>query len=328
MKQTTFSTVLFLFLSLLIKNDSIHAMEPYQEPIIQLNKSKIIKMISYLCELCNTSFASRQVLTTHMNTHKRYQCNLCDKKFDLKNELTTHQRIHTEENLHTCETCNKYFTRNKDLIVHERIHTGERPYTCNVCDENFIQNVHLESHKKIHTGEKPYTCERCDKSFRQMSNLTIHQRIHTEEKPYTCEKCNKSFSNKSNYNRHIKICKKNISISIEREPHVKKSLKIYKKNDSFLIEREPCVEKPYACDSCDKCFKRIDSLANHISIHTEKNKPPKIIFFQQNFKTISIQGTQRAIPTTHLPFAPLVYSENQRMIEKPKDNLFDILYIQ
>src|SRR5258708_36961607 len=114
MKQTTASVILFLFISLLTNNDSIHAMKPYQEQIIQAKKAELIS--SCLYKLCNKSFATMSELNTHMKIHRPYLCNLCNQRF--------------------ASTAN--------LISHQRTHTGERPYLCNLCDQRFASTSNLK----------------------------------------------------------------------------------------------------------------------------------------------------------------------------------------
>ena len=88
------------------------------------------------CDQCLKTFASRESLRKHKQTHdgaKKYDCSECIKSFNQKGNLKTHSLIHTGEKPHKCTQCNYSTNQSQHLSKHILKHTGKKPHQCNQC---------------------------------------------------------------------------------------------------------------------------------------------------------------------------------------------------
>ncbi|XP_067228593.1 transcription factor E4F1 isoform X1 [Chanodichthys erythropterus] len=83
-----------------------------------------------------------------LNTEGRYICDICDKTFKTTNILRTHMFTHTDQKDFKCEICETAFRTKGSLIRHKRRHTDERPYRCNQCGLAFRESGALTRHLK------------------------------------------------------------------------------------------------------------------------------------------------------------------------------------
>ncbi|XP_051740469.1 transcription factor E4F1 isoform X1 [Ctenopharyngodon idella] len=83
-----------------------------------------------------------------LNAEGRYICDICDKTFKTTNILRTHMFTHTDQKDFKCEICETAFRTKGSLIRHKRRHTDERPYRCNQCGLAFRESGALTRHLK------------------------------------------------------------------------------------------------------------------------------------------------------------------------------------
>ncbi|KAM8824106.1 transcription factor E4F1 [Synchiropus picturatus] len=81
----------------------------------------------------------------------RYLCQLCQKTFKTSNILRTHLKTHSDQKNFSCELCETSFRTKGSLIRHNRRHTDERPYRCNLCGISFRESGALTRHRKSRT---------------------------------------------------------------------------------------------------------------------------------------------------------------------------------
>ncbi|XP_041735155.2 transcription factor E4F1-like [Coregonus clupeaformis] len=83
-----------------------------------------------------------------VNKDGRYICQTCEKTFKTTNILRTHMITHSENKNFPCELCGSAFRTKGSLIRHNRRHTDERPYRCNLCGLSFRESGALTRHLK------------------------------------------------------------------------------------------------------------------------------------------------------------------------------------
>ena len=186
-----------------------------------------------------------------------------------------HEKRHKTENsglTFTCKLCQKVFKSKQNLAVHGKKHADEKVFQCAFCVKRFVRKTELIMHERVHTGERPYTCKYCGKAFAQSTNLQDHERTHTGVKPYACDRCDATFSNSSNLRRHKKFHDRRLALGLPQQ--------LRQKNEQMKIL--PTGEKIYPCKMCDKHFKRLRNLEDHLRTHTGE-KPFKCSTCQRGF---------------------------------------------
>ncbi|XP_042360864.1 transcription factor E4F1 [Plectropomus leopardus] len=86
-----------------------------------------------------------------VNPDGRFICQLCDKTFKTTNILRTHMKTHSDQKNFSCDLCGTSFRTKGSLIRHNRRHTDERPYRCTLCGQSFRESGALTRHLKALT---------------------------------------------------------------------------------------------------------------------------------------------------------------------------------
>ncbi|KAM9345744.1 transcription factor E4F1 [Symphorus nematophorus] len=95
--------------------------------------------------------ADSDKLVYKVNEEGRYICQLCEKTFKTTNILRTHMKTHSDQKNFSCDLCGTSFRTKGSLIRHNRRHTDERPYRCNLCGQSFRESGALTRHLKALT---------------------------------------------------------------------------------------------------------------------------------------------------------------------------------
>lgn len=95
--------------------------------------------------------ADNDKLIYKVNQEGRYICQLCEKTFKTTNILRTHMKTHSDQKNFTCDLCETSFRTKGSLIRHNRRHTDERPYRCTLCGQSFRESGALTRHLKALT---------------------------------------------------------------------------------------------------------------------------------------------------------------------------------
>lgn len=122
----------------------------------------------FACNECGKAFLFKNKLTRHVNTvhatHKPFGCNYegCRKSFARKDKLADHQNTHKSP-IHACQFCSKTFYRKDVLREHEILtHTKEFPYICKMCKKGFLRPKILLNHQanEHNTSVRPSTLDK------------------------------------------------------------------------------------------------------------------------------------------------------------------------
>ena len=242
----------------------------------------------YQCNKCEKSFSGLSFIRKHIfNVHeeKKVKCEHCDKLFITIGRLKYHEKFyHGKESTGSkCEVCEKEYKNPYVLRVHFNEHHRERKFKCEKCSEMFPFKSSLEKHSdkcysetkqlklkdeeyKVITDEnsiKMYQCNRCKRKFQKVDPFYKHfSNVHKEQKQ-KCEKCNRLFPFESQLKKHLKRCD-----GIRKQIQVRQTLKGF---DYDVIE-DAASGKSYNCQRCEKKFKRVHSIVQHVhQKHRENN---------------------------------------------------------
>ncbi|XP_026181232.1 transcription factor E4F1 isoform X2 [Mastacembelus armatus] len=86
-----------------------------------------------------------------VNPEGRYICQICEKTFKTTNILRTHMKTHSDQKNFACDLCGTSFRTKGSLVRHNRRHTDERPYRCTLCGQSFRESGALTRHLKALT---------------------------------------------------------------------------------------------------------------------------------------------------------------------------------
>uniref|UniRef100_A0A1B0D3U0 C2H2-type domain-containing protein n=1 Tax=Phlebotomus papatasi TaxID=29031 RepID=A0A1B0D3U0_PHLPP len=138
----------------------------------------------YQCSICPRRFVSRSNCKTHELNHAkiRFRCDICDKTYASKNVLTAHRQIHSGIRRFQCDVCEKKFLTKAGLNDHSRTHTGEQPWNCPYCSRTFAQRNSMRSHIKTHPEAQTFPCTICKKKYLREDILEAHLKTHEEMK--------------------------------------------------------------------------------------------------------------------------------------------------
>lgn len=217
---------------------------------------------NYLCEHCGRSFASANLLKSHVHYQHNNQldmieCGICGKSFTKKSRFEFILLFSP-----TSTRVNQNFPSR--LEIHMRIHSDTRPYLCSVpdCGKRFHTNGNLRKHSFIHTGEKPHKCGICDKSFAQVVNLVT------------------KFSLKLLF-----ILLGCLIQSTNLRLHMRTHQQLLDKGQNFNSRvRKP--EAVFPCDFCPMTFHRIRHFNAHRATHTGEPTTLPCTICQQQFPNI------------------------------------------
>ena len=149
------------------------------ESIHYLNKHHVKNHPPVLCDVCNRTFNTPNLLIRHSYRHLdgQFKCKDCEKSFHFKSELDSHSMKHSKERLQ-CKKCDKSFIRNSDLNAH--IDTHGKKWKCEYpgCTKECADKRYLTMHMKVHSLELKYPCQKCKKKFRFYEQRKRHETDH------------------------------------------------------------------------------------------------------------------------------------------------------
>lgn len=110
-----------------------------------------------LCDVCGTSFRTRQHLQRHVL--EKHEDDLSPYKFP-----------------YPCQQCDKRFKRREHLQLHQRTkHSSIKDYKCKSCGKEFVRKSQLTRHMLHHERKKTtLICTGCGRVFARRGNLVNH----------------------------------------------------------------------------------------------------------------------------------------------------------
>ncbi|XP_044727309.1 zinc finger protein 91-like [Chrysoperla carnea] len=240
------------------------------------HKAKVLKCNKCELEFYHPLHLKKHDELIHNKIEKHVACHICGRSV-LKNSLKKHLLTHKDRDKLTCEFCPKTFVHQASLKIHiKQVHENqipERKHLCNVCGHASRTSNGLRRHLLIHSNERPYACEHCDKTYRRPDHLRDHvSHVHLNEQKFqfTCEFCSKTFMHQKSLKNHIKLVHEN------QLPERKHLCNIcgHAARSAHALRKHLVIhsnERPYACDHCDKTYRRADHLKQHIS-HAHLNQ--------------------------------------------------------
>ena len=215
-------------------------------PLSQMNRHMLIHSGKkpHKCTQCLKSFLWSRGLKSHMTVHIEnripykdretpYKCDQCDKSFSLQVYLRRHIKSHEAMNKYlSCKSCPLVFKTQSSLANHNFLRHTE--HKCSECDKFFTSTNLLKRHKWSHVKEKPHKCPNCEKSFGQAAHLKSHVQTHIRgrKKQFKCNHGPSESRDQDNIFKHIHI-----------------------------------GTHPFACDMCNKKFRRFSGLKDHCLTH-------------------------------------------------------------
>ncbi|PAA67141.1 hypothetical protein BOX15_Mlig029194g1, partial [Macrostomum lignano] len=246
------------------------------------------------CGQCGKRFNCQSKLKRHLVMHtgeRPFECEECGKRFDRQSNLKRHLVVHTGERPFQCGECGKRFNCQSKLKRHLVVHTGERPFQCEECGKRFDRQSNLKRHLVVHTGERLLQCEECGKQFNCQSKLKRHLVVHTGERPFECGQCQRRFTQSSALAEHLRRlhsagrpCQLGQSRSALKDSanliNGQKQSACSQYDDSSQLHTGECSKaftpghgqstagRPHKCSHCQRGFKRLSQLNDHVRRHT------------------------------------------------------------
>ena len=195
------------------------------------------KLVLYICDVCEKSFHSQDLLDQHTINHTcsnntigkiwrnerngtwklgNFTCEVCDRFFTWKSQFNNHMKSHSNERPHKCDRCAKAYKVKRSLMLHQ-ISCRKINQTQNARKEinNLVKRevcykgfpLHKHNIHDIHVSQgrmgsrNKLKCRHCNRIFRFPYERERHENTHSKEKRYKCD-CGKAFKQKYEVSRH------------------------------------------------------------------------------------------------------------------------------
>ncbi|KAG8197743.1 hypothetical protein JTE90_006792 [Oedothorax gibbosus] len=162
-----------------------------------INKTQVVTVPSptrsIMSKLIPTKITKTSGHTSRLSYSRvSYPCDECGKTFASRAMLTVHMRIHTKE---------------QPFESHERSHHfTEKPYECALCHKTFATQLYFKKHMEMH-GSDPIKSASIDKSpsLVQIPSLSLAMPSASRAKSYKCTVCNETFNRKRDLSSHYRV---------------------------------------------------------------------------------------------------------------------------
>lgn len=185
-----------------------------------------------------------------------HRCKHCSKNFPSRAQLSRHLTSSNCLFQYTCRYCAKVFCNAKNRIHHERNHRGKKNFICRICKQKFQSsfdlNVHTlqgceytafysQQHSTVITETRLQKKQERDTeglNEKRQSEGLLNKIWNNETQLFNCKYCKKDFTNLLSYKKHIRTCRRVMTMSKVnemRKAHIKpanKSVSLRLKQDN------------------------------------------------------------------------------------------------
>ncbi|XP_067287859.1 zinc finger protein OZF-like [Pseudorasbora parva] len=147
-------------------------------------------------------------------------------------------------------------------ISPKAIQSHQNTLICKICRKIFSTKGRLQRHALMHQNETPFCCGSCGSRFKSKFHLKEHERLHAERRAEDRfeEPVDSQLS-------HVEIILQPDSVNVDTNPRHSTKLS--------LSDQGP-GKYPFYCKICDRPFKRLKSMKNHMLLHQgDRNYPCK-----------------------------------------------------
>lgn len=236
----------------------------------------------FCCDQCGKVFKTLTNLKNHIPLHTKdevFRCPYCPKEYYIRYSYDKHVKSHLYPPKFHCEVCNKYFTDKKYFEVHLQRHQSggclgrSNNLRCNNCGD-----IKTPTELEIVSGTDPghhKTCLECGKGLYKKYMLENTDSLPLQEKPVRerereqCKLCGKFVVNMMRHVKKAHLENSYTNCDVCGAIVTKASLASHKnrKHGGSAV----------TCDHCNKVFKNIMCLREHMTKVRRKEDPAKQI---------------------------------------------------
>uniref|UniRef100_A0A452UW47 Ras-responsive element-binding protein 1 n=1 Tax=Ursus maritimus TaxID=29073 RepID=A0A452UW47_URSMA len=249
---------------------------------------------SYNCPLCEKICSTQHQLTMHIRQHNTdtggadHSCSICGKSLSSASSLDRHMLVHSGERPYKCTVCGQSFTTNGNMHRHMKIHEKDPNSTTATAPPSPLKRRRLSSKRKLsHDAESEkedpapakkmvedgqsgdlekvdevFHCPICFKEFVCKYGLETHMETHSDN-PLRCDICCVTFRTHRGLLRHNALVHK----QLPRDAMGRKFPRISQAWCETNLRRCISEQHRFICDTCDKAFPMLSSLALHRQTH-------------------------------------------------------------
>jgi len=202
----------------------------------------------------------------------------------LPSKLKEHAKTHTKEKLIGCPNCGALFANRVKFMDHclrnQSVTGNDLP--CEVCQRVYPTERLLKNHMRIHINT--IKCKQCEMSCSSPSNLKTHMKYkHQAERKFKCNFCIYSAKSKPDLkdheSRHTDL------VTFCKEEGCSYSFRSRTGLESHTDKVHGNNESRYACQLCDKKYRRGADLTKHLkSVHKLSCSFSRFVY-KKNFST-------------------------------------------
>ena len=266
----------------------------------------------YACPICETKQPSISKFKAHIegvHLKVKAKCPLCDSvvsSHSLKNHMRTSKCKMRANKPFKCEECD--FSTHADRYLKNHIMKNHKkeinPYACDKCERTFLFPEKLAEHEEdIHQRLKTFFCDKCGKGFSKREKYLFNKHVSRgycyKPKNYAtpesarCDICNDTFGGIQYLIQHYRDVHDSLPNQYKNKklfmcdqcPNVYLSRGSMGKHKKKVHSEKPFKKEIRQCPHCEKQFKALACLKEHVAVKHEGSTPFKCDQCQRSFGT-------------------------------------------